>query len=157
MTLATITTYQWFLAVHILAAVLWVGGAFTLQLFAIRTSRARSAERMAGFAGDAEWIGTRIFVPSSLALVVFGFLLIHQQHYDYKFWLVFPIVVWAASFITGAAFLGPQSGRLSKAIEARGIERPEAIAIQQRIFLVSRVELAFLLLVVLDMVLKPFA
>src|SRR6478609_3805607 len=93
-TLATITTYQWYLAVHILAAVLWVGGAFTLQMFAIRTSRARSAERMAGFAGDAEWVGTRIFVPSSLVLVVFGFLLIHQQHYDYKFWLVFPIVVW---------------------------------------------------------------
>ena len=157
MTLATIATYQWFLAVHILAAVLWVGGAFTLQMFAIRTSRARSAERMAGFAGDAEWVGTRVFVPASLALVVFGFLLIHQQHYEYKFWLVFPIVVWTASFITGAAFLGPQSGRLSKAIEARGIESPEAIAIQQRIFLVSRVELVLLLLVVLDMALKPFS
>lgn len=157
MSLAAITTYQWFLSVHILAAVLWVGGAFMIQVLAIRASRANDGQRLATFASEAEWVGTRIFVPSSLVLVVFGFLLISEGNWDYQFWVVFPIVVWIASFVVGAAFLGPQSGRLSKEIEQHGIESPQAMNRLQRIFLVSRIELLLLLLVVLDMALKPGA
>ncbi|HEX4807209.1 MAG TPA: DUF2269 family protein [Conexibacter sp.] len=157
MTLATITTYQWFLAVHILAAVLWVGGAFAVQAFAMRAVRANDGPYLGKLTSEIEWVGTRVFVPSSLVLVVFGFLLIHHQHYDYKFWLVFPIAIWAISFVTGAAFLGPESGRISRAIERHGVDSAEAQMRIKRIFLVSRVELLLLLLVVADMVLKPFS
>jgi len=156
-TFATITTYQWFLAVHILAAVLWVGGAFTIQAFTIRAVRANDGTYLGKLTSEIEWVGTRVFVPASLVLAVFGFLLIHQQHYDYKFWLVFPIVIWALSFATGAGFLGPESRRISGAIERHGIDSAEAQMRIKRIFLVSRVELLFLLLVAVDMVLKPFS
>jgi uncharacterized membrane protein len=155
--LATITTYQAYLSIHILAAVLWVGGAFMIQVFATRASRARDAQRLATFASEAEWVGTRVFVPASLTLVVFGFLMIQEGDLDYQFWLVFPIVVWIASFVSGAAFLGPQSGRLSKAIAQHGMDSPEAMSRLQRIFVVSRIELVLLVLVVLDMALKPGA
>jgi uncharacterized membrane protein len=110
---ATITTYQWYLAIHILAAVIWVGGGTTIHLFALRARAAEDPQRMAAFSADAEWVGTRVFTPVSLVLIVFGFLLIHEGNLDYKFWIVFPIVVWIASFISGAGFLGPQSKRLS--------------------------------------------
>lgn len=149
-----ITTYEWFLAAHILTAVLWVGGAFAIQVFALRAART-SGERLAAVAGDAEWIGTRIFIPSSLLLVIFGFLLIGEGNWDYEFWIVFAIVVWAASFIVGATFLGPESGRVSKAIERHGADSPEVTDRLRRLFLVSRIELTFLILVVLDMALKP--
>jgi len=155
--LATITTYQWLLAVHILAAVVWVGGACAIQALTIRAARANDGPYLARLTREVEWVGTRIFVPSSLVLVIFGFLLIHQEHYEYRFWLVFPIVVWALSFATGAGFLGPESKRIGAAIERHGIDGAEPQMRIRRIFLVSRVELVFLLLVVLDMVLKPFS
>lgn len=155
MTAATITTYQAYLAVHILAATIWVGGALAIQVFGMRARRATSPQRMADFSEDAEWLGTRVFIPASLVLVVFGFLLIHEVGYDYRFWVVFPIVVWAASFLTGVAFLGPESGRLAKAIEANGVASPEVAGRIARIFTIARVELLFLILVVLDMALKP--
>ncbi len=155
MSLAAITTYQWFLSVHVLAAVLWVGGGFTIQVLAIRASRANEGPRLASLTADIEWMGTRVFMPASLLLVVFGFLMIGEGDLDYEFWLVFPIVVWLASFFLGAGFLGPESGRLSKAIAEQGIDSPEARGRLARIFLFSRIELVFLLLVVLDMVLKP--
>lgn len=153
MSAATITTYQWYLAIHILAAVIWVGGGTTIHLFALRARAAEDPQRMAAFSADAEWVGTRVFTPVSLVLIVFGFLLIHEGNWDYKFWIVFPIVVWIASFISGAGFLGPQSKRLKLAID-RG-DTVEAKTIQDRIFLVSRFELLLLTLVVLDMALKP--
>ena len=63
--------------------------------------------------------------------------------------------MWLASFVIGAGFLGPQSRKLSEDIERYGPDSAQATARLQRIFLVSRVELVFLILVVLDMALKP--
>jgi uncharacterized membrane protein len=157
MSVATITTYQWYLSVHILAAVLWVGGAFTLQLLAIRASAQLGSVQLGALASEIEWVGTRLFVPASLVLLVFGFLLINEGNLDYQFWLVFPIVVWALSFVSGAGYLGPQSRKLSKDIEQYGADSREALARLGRILLISRIELVLLLLVVLDMALKPGA
>jgi Predicted integral membrane protein (DUF2269) len=153
--LATITTYQVYLAVHILAAVLWVGGAVTIQLLAIRASRPNARLQIGLLASEIEWVGTRVFIPSSLILVVFGFLLVGKGDWDWHFWLVFALAVWIASFLAGIAFLGPQSGKLGEDVERYGIDSAQATERLQRIFLVSRVELVFLLLVVLDMALKP--
>jgi uncharacterized membrane protein len=155
MSLATISTYQWYLSIHILAAVLWVGGAFALQVLTIRASRPRARIQIGSLAPEIEWVGTRVFIPSSLLLVIFGFLMIHEGNLDYEFWLVFPIVVWLASFLVGVAYLGPQSGKLGKDVEQFGADSPQATARLQRIFLISRIELVLLLLVVLDMALKP--
>lgn len=155
MSIAAFTTYEWFLSVHVLAAVLWVGGGFMLQVLTIRASRADDGPRLATLTSEIEWIGTRIFVPSSLALVVFGFLLVSEGNWDYELWIVFGIAVWLASFFVGAGFLGPESRRLSQTIRELGIDSAEARARLARIFLISRIELAFLLLVVLAMVLKP--
>ena len=149
------TTYQWYLAVHILAAVVWVGGAFATQVFALRATRTDDGARIASFSQDAEWIGMRIFLPSSLILVIAGFALVGEGNVDWELWLVFALAVWILSVIVGATFLGPESGRIAKVIEREGPDSPEATARLKRIFLISRIELVLLILVVLDMVLKP--
>jgi uncharacterized membrane protein len=154
MTLAA-TTYQWYLAIHILAAVLWVGGAAATQVFSARARATNDPERIAGFSGDAEWVGTRVFLPSSLVLVVFGFLLIHEGSWSYSFWVVFGILVWAFSAITGSMFLGPESKRIKALTEEKGITSPEVQSRIARITLISRIELFLLILAVLDMALKP--
>jgi hypothetical protein len=55
----------------------------------------------------------------------------------------------------GAAFLGPEAGRLKKLMQEQGETAPEVGTRLSRIFLVSRIELVVLLLVVADMALKP--
>lgn len=157
MSLATITTYQVYLSVHILAAVIWVGGALMMQLFAVRAKRSDSNEYLVAITKDIEFVGTRLFIPSSLVLVIFGFLLVNEGDWPYEFWVVFPIAVWAASFLVGAGFLGPESGRVGKAFEKDGPDSAEGHARLKRVFLISRIELTLLLLVVLDMTLKPFS
>ncbi len=156
MTIAA-TTYDWYLAIHVLAAVFWVGGGLATQVFAIRAMSSNNGTRIAGFAQDASWIGTRIFLPSSLILVIFGFMLVGKADWDWELWLVFALLVWIASVVVGASFLGPESGRVGELIAREGPDSPAARARLQRLFLVSRIELALLILVVLDMVLKPGA
>ena len=57
----------------------------------------------------------------------------------------------------GSSFLGPESGRIAKIVETEGAASPNAQARIKRIFLISRIELVLLLLVVIDMVVKPGA
>lgn len=149
------TTYQWYLAFHIFAAVLWVGGAFTLQVLTIRASRPSGRLQIGLLASEIEWVGTRIFIPSSLVLVILGFAMVGEGNLDWQFWLVFALAVWIASFLVGVAFLGPQSGKLGEDVERYGIDSAQVTERLQRLFLVSRVELVLLILVVLDMTLKP--
>jgi hypothetical protein len=98
-------------------------------------------------------------IPLSLILVVFGFLLLHESKGAYDLgqtWVSIGFGIWLASFLTGAGYLGPESGRLSKLLAEKGAQDPEYQRRLARIFIVSRIELALLILAVLDMATKPF-
>jgi len=150
-------TYKWLLAFHILLAVVWVGSNTAIQILTIRAKSA-GPDRLAYLAGEIEWYGTRVLIPTSLTLVILGFILLHESSGAYDLgqgWVTFGFVVWLLSFIAGAGYLGPESGRLGKLVDERGPDDPEYQRRLARIFVVSRIELLLLILVVLDMTIKP--
>jgi uncharacterized membrane protein len=147
--------YTTWKALHILMAIVWVGGALMIQLFALRILKESDSRRIAEFTRDVEFIGMRTFIPASLILVVLGFVLMHQGHWEWKFWAIFAIVVWALSFVSGAAYLGPESGRIGKLIQERGGVDAEIQSRIERILFHSRIEMALIALLAMDMVLKP--
>lgn len=151
------STYQWYLMVHVLMTVIWVGGALMIQLLATRITKGGDPHRLAAFSRDVDWIGTRVFLPSSLLLLVFGFLLVQEADIGYPFWVVFGLVILVLALLSGALFLGPESGRIGKLVEERGATDPEAQRRIRRILVLSRVDLLLLVLVVVDMVIKPFS
>jgi uncharacterized membrane protein len=153
--LAIVTWYEVWKTLHVLAAVAWVGGALTLNVLAFFALRSQLPGRKAEFAREAEKVGMRLFLPAGVILVVMGFILVHQGQWGYHTWVILALVAYGLSFVTGAAFLGPESGRIGKAIAVEGPESPAVAARIHRIVLVSRIELVILLLIVVDMVLKP--
>jgi uncharacterized membrane protein len=151
-----VNRYEWLLFLHIAAAIVWLGGGMAIQVLAIRANRAVDPARMTTIAHEAEWFGTRIALPSSLTVLVVGIILTIDGPWDFgQTWIVLALIGFGLSFVTGAAFLGPESGRIGKLLAAEGPESPAVRARIQRIFLVSRIELVLLYLIVLDMVLKP--
>lgn len=148
--------YHWMLVFHVIAAVIWVGGAAATQVYAIRATRSNDPDRVAKFAKDAEWIGLHVFLPSSLVLVALGFGLVADGPWGMgDAWISFSLAAWLLSAVTGAAFLGPEAGRIGRIIEEQGAASAEAQRRIRRIFVISRIELALLLLVVFAMVMKP--
>ncbi len=153
-----LTNYTGFKFVHVLAAVVWVGGACVVQVYALLAVRTNDPVRVAAFAGDTEFVGTRIFIPASLILLVSGLFTVHDSGGAWSYsqgWVQFGLAIVVLSIVVGAGYLGPESGRIARATEAHGVASAEVQARIRRIFLVSRIELVLLLCVIFDMVVKP--
>ena len=149
--------YQTWKALHVLTAIVWVGGALFGQLLAFRILGENDPQRLGKFSRDMEAIGMRTFLPASLLLVVLGFVLVSNGDWPYTFWIVFAIVVWLLSFVVEGFFLGPESGRVGRLLEERGGVDAEIQGRIERILLSARIELLLLALAAVDMVLKPGA
>ena len=144
------------LLVHVVAAIIWVGGAFAVQVLAWRTLARDDATEVARFAGDAEVIGMRVFMPASLVVLLAGAWLVYDGPWRVDdLWVMLALGLFALSFVTGAGFLGPESGRISRGMAERGAEDADVQRRIRRIMLVSRIELVWLLAIVALMVLKP--
>lgn len=151
------TWYEFLLFFHISMAAVWVGGGAMIQLFALRALRARDPKRMADFAGDVEWIGSRILTAASALAFVSGLLLVIDSDF-YGFgddWITLGLILFAVTFLAGTFFFGPESGRIKKLIEAEGPTSPAVQARIQRILALSRADLMLLFLLLFDMAVKP--
>src|SRR5262249_17676778 len=134
----------------------WVGGDLMLQAFALR-AQAAGPERTTQFMKDVEWVGMRVLTPSSFLVVVFGvWMVLNSPAWDFSmFWVTPGLVIFLASAITGAAFLGPESGRISNLMDERPADDPEVQRRIGRVIWISRIELVLLIAVIFDMVIKP--
>lgn len=151
------TDYRLILFVHVLAAVVWVGGSTYLQVQARRVLARGNAEEIAAFSRDAGEVGTKVFMPSSIVVLLAGIYLVVDGDWGFDhFWILSSLVVLIASAILGAAFLGPEGKRLGDLVETRGTQDREVQARITRIVNVSAVELAFLIVVLFNMTYKPF-
>ena len=148
--------YLAFKAVHVVAAVLWIGGGAFLTFMAMATERAEDPGRLIEVARQAEWGAMRIFVPASFVVLAMGIAMTINGDLDWgQFWLVFGLVAWAISTAIGVGFLTPRIKTLNALIEERG-ERDQAVQAAVRpILLAARLDIALLLLIVIDMTVKP--
>lgn len=150
------TAYAAYLSLHIIFASIWIGGAFMMQMFAIRAASDPDPARMTAVSADIEFIGMRVLMPSSLLVLIFGGLLVSEGDWSMgTAWVQLGLAAFAFSAIVGAAFLGPESGRIAKLSAEHGDDHPEVARRRARIFLVARIELVILVLIVVDMVAKP--
>ncbi len=149
--------YEFLLFAHIAGAVIWVGTATAMQLFAFRALRADDPDRIANVTSDIEWIGSRILVPVSLLTFLLGLGLVWESE-AWGFgddWIVIGLVLFAVTFLAGAGFFGPESGRISRLVASQGAGSPDAQARIRRILVLSRIDLVVLFLLVFEMSVKP--
>jgi uncharacterized membrane protein len=146
-----------FKSIHVLAAIVWLGGGAAITLLAWRARRAKDLAELVQIGKQTEWLSLRLFVPMSLIVLAMGIVLMHKESVGYgQFWALFGLIGWGVSFVVGAAFLGPEAGKLAKLIEVKGPEDPDVQARLSRILAVARADVVFVLLIAADMVAKPF-
>ncbi len=150
------SVYELLLFVHILAAIVWVGGAVAMQVLWARVATSGDPARKTSYAGELEWIGQRLFTPASGILLLFGVLLVIDGRWGWgEPFVSAGLTIWVISTAISMAFLGPEAAKINKLMAAEGPNAAEVSQRINRVQVVGRVDLALLVLAVFLMSTKP--
>jgi uncharacterized membrane protein len=150
--------YGLFKAIHVTFAVLWVGGGAMLTILAIVAERSNDPVQIANVARQAATVGEKFFAPVGLVTFLMGIAMMLNTNWGWgKFWVVVGLVGYLATFTIGLGLIAPTVKKLQTSIEEHGPTHPASTALIKRIMLITRVDTALLIVVVLDMVTKPFS
>jgi uncharacterized membrane protein len=150
--------YAFFKAIHVTFAVIWVGGGVSIMINGIRAQRETDPRGIVTVAQQAAFLGEKVFAPAGLVVFVMGIAMMVNTNWGWgSFWIVLGLIGYAATFTVGIAVLSPLAKRIDASAQDNGPDHPETLALIDRILLIGRFDVAILLIVILDMVTKPFA
>jgi len=149
--------YRILVFLHVVAAMFWIGGGFYFHYKFTMLRRAQDNAAILALGQEVEQVGNRIFIPASGVVLLMGILMVAFGPYGLELWIWLALAGYVVTFLTGALFIGPTSGRLAKAAEQLGPDAPEVASQRDRLITIARIDFVVLLLIVLDMVYKPGA
>ena len=147
--------YEIFLLVHIVAAIVWLGAGFLLQVLALRAERAQDAEGLRRLADDSSALSTVLFIPASLTVLVFGVLLVIEGPWSFgDLWVTLGLAGYLATFLFGVLVIKPGSERIGAILDRDGLT-PAAVVEIRKLLAKGRADAVLLYLIVAVMALKP--
>ena len=149
------TLYEALLFVHVLAAMVWVGGSIMLGFISARVEGTGDAEFRARFSRAAEVVGP-VFGGSALLVLAAGvWMVVESEGIELsQTWVWLGLAGFVLSGVLGAYF-APASHRITAALEAGDVADADRRA--KTFKLMSTLSLVLLVLIVADMVFKPGA
>jgi uncharacterized membrane protein len=155
---ASSSWYATFMTVHVLFVVIWIGGGALLTVFGVLAERTNDPAQLSQIARMAAFAGERIFAPAGLVVVAMGVAMVLNAHLGFgHFWIVFGLLGFLATFVIGIGVLSPMAKKVEALLRDKGPSDPETQAAISRILVIARADVAMLLLVIVDMVTKPFS
>jgi len=156
---ASSTWFGIFKLIHVGVAVFWVGGGLLLTALALRAERSHDPEEIARIARQAMFVGEKLFAPAGGIVLLMGIaMVINSPAIGFgDTWVIIGLVGFAISFVTGIAVLAPRARRIVELSDTVGVVAPQTQAAIREILLISRVDIAVLVIVVFDMLMKPFS
>jgi len=149
-----LTWYELWLFLHVTAAIVWIGGAVTIQVFGILTKRAADPAKTAFFAENVSWTILRVFLPASLVVLASGVGLTEERNWDWgEPFIVFGLVGLALVSVVAFGFLARALGRAGAELASEGPSPALGLRIRNLVWL-SRVLLVVLLAIVFVMTVK---
>jgi uncharacterized membrane protein len=105
-TLATQTLYNWLLFLHVLAAMVWIGGGVMLAAIAARVLRDPDPAAVGRFTASLRVLGPLVLAPATVAVLGLGIgLVVDSDAWDFgQLWLQLGLALFAAAFLIGAVW-----------------------------------------------------
>jgi uncharacterized membrane protein len=153
--LVAASLYDWLLFLHIVAAMVWVGGLVALSALAAQVLRSREHDAVARFVRSLRVIGPLVLAPAAVGLVGFGiWLVVNSAAWDLgQTWIRLALALFAGAFLVGAVFQSRAAIGAQRAAEAG--DHGEAARQLRRWSWGMRLILLLLFAATWDMVFKP--
>jgi uncharacterized membrane protein len=113
------TLYDWLKFVHVLAAMVWLGGLVTLLVLGVRARRSGDRDVVARFVGSLRTIGPLLLAPSAVAVLAFGiWMVVDSDAWDFgQAWVGTGLALLIAAVVIGAAFLSRTGLAAERAVQ----------------------------------------
>ncbi len=147
--------YQLLVYVHVVSAVIWVGGAVFGQVFALVVMRGGDPAELPLLGRRFERVGNLLFMPAAVLILLSGAAMVVQAWRFDQAWIALAIALWVVSAAAGALYVAPRIKRAGELFKAEGAESPVARQQIARVFLVTRLELVSFAVILALMVWKP--
>jgi uncharacterized membrane protein len=142
--------------VHIVASIVWVGGAIGFEILAHRAVKRGGDAGIKALAHDADAMGYVFGVSSALVLGFGIWATVDASWASFSdTWIWLSLVITGLLFLMGPLFFVPNAKRLIADSEAKGGAHPDVVARAHRVLTVAHVDSAAALFVVYLMVVKP--
>jgi uncharacterized membrane protein len=147
----------WIHFIHVLGAVIWVGGGVMLSLIGARVRKSNDPRLIGEFARTLSHVGLRLFTPSVLGVIVTGLWLVLTGS-EWKFtqlWVLFGLGAFILVFLIGAVYLSRIAIQLDRVAAGTDLNLQTARDLLGRWMVGYQVILLILVFAVWDMVFKP--
>lgn len=146
------TLFETLKFVHVLSAIIWVGGSILGIVIMLRVRTADPVHRV-GFYRDMAFIGERVIGSASLVVLIAGIWMVFERP-AFAFgdtWILIGLIGIVISGAVGGAYLGPKVKKVAEKLE-KGENADSFIATINRVVIVDMV---LLLVIVWAMIAKP--
>jgi uncharacterized membrane protein len=145
--------YDWLLLLHILAAMLWLGGITVVGAFALRILRTREPGATADFLGNLRIIGPLVLAPAPVLLLAMGIWMVAEQWEFDQTWVSLGFGLFLVAFLIGAAHQSRAAIKAERASKA-GDDAAALLHLRRWAWGMAAI-LVVLLVATWDMVFKP--
>ena len=148
--------YEFLLTIHVLAAVIWVGGGLAMHILGRRVLKRGDSREIFEFSKEINMVAQRLYAPTALILLIAGVLLVNEAGYEFsQLWITLAFIGWAFSFVVGVGYYGPQDKKLQALVAADGPTSTGIVENVRQALFVNQIEQLVLILIVIDMTIKP--
>lgn len=148
--------YSFVKFLHVSSAIIWIGGAFIMVILGSKSARAGDDVEMVGIVRHVAWAAERIYVPSSIATLIFGLILAWLGTLWSDLWVILGLVGVATTVAMGITVLTPLTKKVESGFKTGGVT-PVVVATSRQILTIAKFDALLLFVIVSDMVIKPEA
>lgn len=147
--------YEILKSIHVLSMGVWLGSGVAIVVIGMRALRAAGAE-FGSFAVNAGWWAGRAHPAAGVLLLITGVIMTLDKWDFGEPWISIALVGLIVAMGLGGAVIGPASSKLAEGVRAAGgTMTAELRPVADRLIRFSQIESVIIVLVVIDMVVKP--
>jgi uncharacterized membrane protein len=151
-----LTLFSVFKFVHIVAAIMWVGGVITLTILNMRLASTRNSAAMAALSSVGGFYGQRVAGPAAAITLLAGLATALTAGFPMRsVWIIWGFLVILLSIGLNATLIRPTARRIGSLAATSNSDGAQIAALQGRLWMLAALNILLLLSAVWVMVAKP--
>lgn len=146
--------YLFFKLMHVISAIVWLGGGSCMLILSIAADRAGNDAELVRVLKNVIFLASRVFVPAAVSTLVFGILMTLLAHSFMELWILIGLAGFAWTFAIGHLVIRPRAEQLGAMIEEGGVTA-EMLERGRQLTQIAKFDYTLMFLIVVAMVIRP--